>query len=193
MRYVWITFIGLAALMLSLLVWQRQPSKAPAEAASVGAPNTPLTQARARAAVWVSNKPVPRADSVVRFAMEQLGTPYVYAGATPTAGFDCSGFVMYVYGRFGIDVPHSTAMLINTGRPIPRSQARPGDLVIFTGTASDATEPGHAGIIISKPGEPIRFIHSSSARRQSGVKISAVDETGYARRFMGVRRVLDAE
>ncbi|GAB2479949.1 hypothetical protein GCM10011375_16570 [Hymenobacter qilianensis] len=193
MRYVWITFIGLAVLMLSLLVWQRQPSEAPVEAASVAAPTSPVSQTRARAAVWVSNKPVPRADSVVRFAMEQLGTPYVYAGATPTSGFDCSGFVMYVYGRFGIDVPHSTAMLINTGRPIPRSQARPGDLVIFTGTAETSTEPGHAGIIISKAGEPIRFIHSSSARRESGVKISAVDNTGYERRFMGVRRVLDAE
>jgi cell wall-associated NlpC family hydrolase len=190
MRYVWITFIGLAVLMLSLLVWQRQPSQALLESTAVTIPGTAASQSRARAAVWVSNKPVPRADSVVRFAMEQLGTPYVYAGATPASGFDCSGFVMYVYGRFGIEVPHSTALLINTGRPIPRSQARPGDLVIFTGTAETSAEPGHAGIIISKAGEPIRFIHSSSARRESGVKISAVNNTDYERRFMGVRRVL---
>jgi cell wall-associated NlpC family hydrolase len=194
MRYVWITFIGLAVLMLSMLVWRRQPSEAPVASASLAAPTDSLsTLPRARAAVWVSNRPVPRADSVVRFAMEQLGTPYVYAGTTPARGFDCSGFVMYVYGRFGIEVPHSTAMLITTGRPIPRSQARPGDLVIFTGTAANSTEPGHAGIIVSRPGEPIRFIHSSSARRESGVKVSAVDNTDYERRFMGVRRVLDTE
>jgi cell wall-associated NlpC family hydrolase len=196
MRYVWITFIGLAVLMLSLLFWQRQPSQVSAVASEAAVETDSLStrpQPRARPAVWVSNKPVPRADSVVRFAMEQLGTPYVYAGATPAGGFDCSGFVMYVYGRFGIDVPHSTAMLINTGRPIPRSQAAPGDLVIFTGTAATSAEPGHAGIIISKPGEPIRFIHSSSARRESGVKISAVNDTDYERRFMGVRRVLTTD
>lgn len=192
MRYVWIAFIALAALMLGLLAWQRRAPEAPV--ATVAAP-TSLARPAAdetspRPAVWVRDRPVPRADSVVRVAMEQLGTPYLYAGAQPSSGFDCSGFVMYVYGRFGIDVPHSTAMLINTGRPIPRSQARAGDLVIFTGTAATSAVPGHAGIIISQPGEPIRFIHSSSARREPGVKISTIDNTDYERRFMGVRRVL---
>ncbi|MGY2134846.1 C40 family peptidase [Hymenobacter sp. HD11105] len=192
MRYVWITFIGLAVLMLGLLVWPRQPaSDMPVAEASVI--DSALVAPRARAAVWVSNRPVPRADSVVRFAMEQLGTPYVYAGTSPTSGFDCSGFVMYVYGRFGVEVPHSTAMLIDTGRPVPRSQAQPGDIVVFTGTAPTSAVPGHAGIVISKRGEPIRFIHSSSARRESGVKVSSVEDTDYERRFMGVRRVLPSE
>jgi cell wall-associated NlpC family hydrolase len=117
----------------------------------------------------------------------------VYAGTSPTSGFDCSGFVMYVYGRFGVEVPHSTAMLIDTGRPVPRSQAQPGDIVVFTGTAPTSAVPGHAGIVISKRGEPIRFIHSSSARRESGVKVSSVEDTDYERRFMGVRRVLPSE
>ena len=189
MRYVWITFIGLAVLMLGLLVWPRQPaSDTPIAEASVT--DSEFVAPRAQPAVWVSNRPVPRADSIVRFAMEQLGTPYVYAGALPTSGFDCSGFVMYVYGRFGVEVPHSTAMLIDTGRPVPRSQAQPGDIVVFTGTAPTSAVPGHAGIIISKRGEPIRFIHSSSARRESGVKVSSVEDTDYERRFMGVRRVL---
>jgi cell wall-associated NlpC family hydrolase len=192
MRYVWITFIGLAVLMLGLLVWPRQPaSDMPVAEASVI--DSALVAPRARAAVWVSNRPVPRADSIVRFAMEQLGTPYVYAGTSPTSGFDCSGFVMYVYGRFGVEVPHSTAMLIDTGRPVPRSQAQPGDIVVFTGTAPTSAVPGHAGIVISKRGEPIRFIHSSSARRESGVKVSSVEDTDYERRFMGVRRVLPSE
>ncbi|MCB2376867.1 C40 family peptidase [Hymenobacter sp. BT635] len=136
---------------------------------------------------------LPQADSLIEFAMRQLGSPYTYAGTTPTGGFDCSGFLMYVYGHFGVSVPHSTALLIDTGRPVAREEARRGDMVIFTGTAATSTTPGHAGIIISHPGEPLRFIHSSSARRASGVKVSQVEGTDYERRFMGIRRVLGVE
>lgn len=132
-----------------------------------------------------------RADSLVRFALAQLGTPYFYAGTTPDTGFDCSGFIVYVFSRFGVVVPHATALLIDTGRPVPRTQAQPGDLVVFTGTAPGSTTPGHAGIVISALGEtPLRFVHSSSARRESGVKISQVEGSGYEQRFLQVRRVL---
>ena len=134
--------------------------------------------------------PVAKADSIVAFALRQLGTNYCYAGITPEGGFDCSGFVLYVYARYGVATPHSTALLIDVGRPVARTEARPGDIVVFTGTAATSTTPGHAGIVISRPGEPIRFVHASSARRESGVKISQVEGTGYERRFMQVRRVL---
>lgn len=132
-----------------------------------------------------------RADSVVRFALQQLGASYRYAGTSPLTGFDCSGFVMFVYGHFGVAVPHSTALLIDAGRPVPRAEVRPGDLLVFTGTAATSTTPGHAGIVVSSGGgQPLRFVHSSSARRESGVKISQVEGTDYERRFMQVRRVL---
>ncbi len=144
----------------------------------------------------VSVAPLP-ADTlrpgIVRFALRQLGTPYLYAGGSPATGFDCSGFLQYVYGHFGVATPHSTALLISAGRPVPRAQAQPGDLIVFTGTAAGSTTPGHAGIVISAPGEtPLRFVHASSARRESGVKISQVENSGYERRFMQVRRVLGA-
>ncbi|GAA4506125.1 hypothetical protein GCM10023172_34980 [Hymenobacter ginsengisoli] len=133
-------------------------------------------------------------DSIVRFALRQLGTPYVWAGTSPATGFDCSGFITYVFGRFGVATPHATAQLINAGRPVARAQAQPGDIVVFTGTAEGSTTPGHAGIVISALGEtPLRFVHASSARRESGVKISQVENSGYERRFMQVRRVLDGE
>ena len=133
----------------------------------------------------------PRADSIVQFALAQLGTNYCYAGTSPSTGFDCSGFVQYVFTRFHVAVPHSTALLINAGRPVLRAQARPGDIVVFTGTAPGSTTPGHAGIVISALGEtPLRFVHSSSAKRESGVKISQVEGSGYEQRFMQVRRVL---
>ncbi|RZK98518.1 MAG: NlpC/P60 family protein, partial [Hymenobacter sp.] len=133
----------------------------------------------------------PRADSIVRFALAQLGTNYCYAGTSPSTGFDCSGFVQYVFTRFHVAVPHATALLIDAGRPVPRAQARPGDIVVFTGTAPGSSTPGHAGIVISALGEtPLRFVHSSSARREPGVKISQVENSGYEQRFMQVRRVL---
>jgi cell wall-associated NlpC family hydrolase len=132
-----------------------------------------------------------RPDSVIRFALAQLGTNYCYAGSSPATGFDCSGFVRFVFSRFEVDMPHSTALLIDIGRPVPRTQAQPGDIIVFTGTAAGSTTPGHAGIVISALGEtPLRFVHSSSARRESGVKISQVEGSGYEQRFMQVRRVL---
>ena len=133
----------------------------------------------------------PRPDSLIRFALRQLGSPYLYAGMSPVSGFDCSGFVSYVFGHFGVPTPHSTALLIEVGQPVPRAEARPGDIVVFTGTAATSTTPGHAGIVISALGEtPLRFVHASSAARASGVKISQVEGSGYERRFMQVRRVL---
>ena len=127
----------------------------------------------------------------MRFALAQRGTAYCYAGTSPATGFDCSGFVQYVFNHFGVEVPHSTALLIGAGRPVARTQARPGDIVVFTGTAPGSTTAGHAGIVISALGEvPLRFVHSSSARKESGVKVSQVEGSGYETRFLGVRRVL---
>ncbi|MCC2544972.1 C40 family peptidase [Hymenobacter sp. BT175] len=206
MRYVWIAFLGLATLLLGLLGWQRlRPAAEPAAGVVESSPVSPVSMApaaqtqtpvsppakrRPKVAVWAPSRPVPRADSLITFAIGQIGAGYTYAGTTPEGGFDCSGFLMYVYNRFGVSVPHSTALLINTGRPVPREHARKGDIVVFTGTSTTSTTPGHAGIVITDPGEPIRFIHSSSARKESGVKISKVEGTDYERRFMAVRRVL---
>ncbi len=180
MRIIWLVFIGLALAIAGLLPRLRPAGRAtaPARPASAVPPGP--------AAVSPG-----RTDSVVAFAVRQLGTPYLYAGTSPATGFDCSGFVQYVYGHFGVAVPHSTALLIDAGRPVPRADARPGDLVVFTGTAPGATTPGHAGIVVAAgPGGPIRFVHASSARRESGVKVSQVEGTGYEQRFMQVRRVL---
>ena len=177
MRVIWLIFVALALAIAGLL---------PRPAARPAGPAT------ARAVPTTLSAPPGRADSVVAFAVRQLGTPYLFAGTSPATGFDCSGFVQYVYGRFGVAVPHSTALLIGAGRPVPRADARPGDLVVFAGTAPGSTTAGHAGIVVSAVGEvPVRFVHASSARRESGVKISAIEGSGYETRFLQVRRVLD--
>ncbi|MFD2515496.1 C40 family peptidase [Pontibacter locisalis] len=125
-------------------------------------------------------------ESIISYAMSFLGTPYIYAGMSPQ-GFDCSGFITYVYRNFDVELPHSSAMQAEEGKPIPKDEARTGDLVIFTGTNPDIREPGHVGIVISSPGDTIEFVHSSS---NGGVKVSKVQGTRYDTRFLEIRRVL---
>ncbi|MBG8553496.1 C40 family peptidase [Hymenobacter guriensis] len=200
MRIVWSVFLLLVVAILGSWLYQRQPAPVTASTAVEMVPVRAVADQSAATsmAYFIARPPrkpvavdsAARADSLVRFALRQLGTNYLYAGISPETGFDCSGFVSYVFGHYGIAVPHSTALLISTGREVPRAEARPGDIVVFTGTAATSTTPGHAGIVLSKPGEPIRFVHASSARRESGVKISEVENTDYERRFMAIRRVL---
>ena len=181
MRFVWLAFVGLIAAMAIVLPRLHRPANT-----SATAPQAAFAALRTPAA-----GPSVRADSIVAFGLAQRGTPYVYAGTSPLTGFDCSGFIMFTFAHFGVPVPHSTALLIDVGRPVARTEAQPGDIVVFTGTAPTSTTPGHAGIVVSKRGEvPLRFVHASSARRESGVKVSQVEDTDYERRFMQVRRVL---
>ncbi|GAB2871467.1 hypothetical protein GCM10027044_37160 [Hymenobacter ruber] len=183
-------FVGLLLAMVAIL--PRLGKHQPAQPAT----NTPLADSTLRVQpaslrTATSTALPPRADSIVAFGLAQRGTPYVYAGTSPLTGFDCSGFIMYTFAHFGVPVPHSTALLIDVGRPVARAEAQPGDIVVFTGTAATSTTPGHAGIVISNRGElPLRFVHASSSRREPFVKVSQVENSDYERRFMQVRRVL---
>jgi cell wall-associated NlpC family hydrolase len=69
--------------------------------------------------------------SIVKETMKYLGIPYVWAGATPSGGFDCSGLVLYVYAKFGVQFPHGATMQAHMGDPVSLSQAQPADLVFF--------------------------------------------------------------
>ena len=195
MRIVWLIFgLALTALVGTWL-WQPQPQPAPVAATATTSPTAPVVAVAAyRPAAptgFASAQVAARADSVVRFALAQQGTPYVWAGTSPAVGFDCSGFLFYVYNHFGVATPHSTALLIGVGRPVPRAEARPGDLLVFTGTARTSATPGHAGIVVSAQGEtPVRFVHASSASKTPYVKVSELENTDYERRFMQVRRIL---
>ena len=78
-----------------------------------------------------SIKGTPVQIALVKETMKYLGVPYVWAGATPSGGFDCSGLVMYVYAKFGVNFPHGATMQAHMGTPVPFSQLQPADLVFF--------------------------------------------------------------
>ena len=130
------------------------------------------------------------ADSAIEFALSLIGSPYVWAGREPS-GFDCSGFTHFVYAHVGVYVCPASAGLDTVGIEIPLEEADKGDLIVFTGTNAADRSPGHVGMVISDANaDTVSFIHSSSARDVSGVKISQVQGTGYAKRFLSIRRVL---
>ena len=107
-------------------------------------------------------------------ALRYLGIPYLWGGASPATGFDCSGLVMYVYAQLGISLPHYAAAQYQLGSPVDRSQLQPGDLVFF-----DALD--HVGIYIGNG----QFVHAP----QTGdvVKITALADFGDG--YVGARRL----
>jgi cell wall-associated NlpC family hydrolase len=73
----------------------------------------------------------PAQIAVLRETMKYLGIPYVWGGATPSGGFDCSGLVLFVYAKFGVEFPHGATMQAHMGDPVPYARAQPADLVFF--------------------------------------------------------------
>ncbi len=125
-------------------------------------------------------------QQLVAFATSLTGTPYLYASSDPNKGFDCSGFITYVFNHFHITVPRSSVQFTNYGKEVSLSTAKPGDLILFTGTDSTIRVVGHMGII-TVAGDTIYFIHSTSGKAQ-GVTITPLNEY-YMGRFVKVIRV----
>jgi cell wall-associated NlpC family hydrolase len=111
---------------------------------------------------------------VVGIAMRYLGVPYVWGGSSPR-GFDCSGFVAYVFAQIGVSLPHSSYAMYGMGTPVSMSQLEPGDLVFFTGAS-------HMGIYIGG-GQFIHAPHTGDV-----VKISSLSGY-YSSNFAGGRRI----
>ena len=124
-----------------------------------------------------SSLPAERYSQVVGIAMQYLGVPYVWGGASPS-GFDCSGLVMYVYAQVGVSLPHYTVAQWDypNSVSVPRDQLEPGDLVFFDGL-------GHVGIYIGN-GEFIHAPHTGA-----NVEIDSLDGW-YAADYVGAKRIL---
>jgi cell wall-associated NlpC family hydrolase len=115
---------------------------------------------------------------VVDYARHFLGVRYSWGGSSPTTGFDCSGFVRFVYGHFGIPLPHSSFGDVVRGQRVPRRWLRPGDLVFFAGAS-------HVGIYVGSG----RFIDAP----HSGAVVSISSMSGwYGSSYYGARRLAHA-
>jgi cell wall-associated NlpC family hydrolase len=130
------------------------------------------------------------ADSLISFAKQYLGKKYCYGSCTPKNGFDCSGFVYYVFGHFSIKVPRASMDYEKQGKVIKLDSARKGDVIVFTGTKPKNRKPGHVGIVVSEKGEELKFIHSSSGKKANGIIITNYSASLYYQsRFIKVVRV----
>jgi cell wall-associated NlpC family hydrolase len=139
------------------------------------APTSDPTSAPTEAPVAVAAPPATHGGAASA-AMSQLGTPYVWGGASP-GGFDCSGLVMWAYAQVGVSLPHSSYAQYGYGVPVSRDQLQAGDLVFFDGL-------GHVGIYIGG-GQFVHAPHTGDV-----VKISSLSEGWYSATYVGARRIL---
>ena len=132
-----------------------------------------------QAAVEVNRGFGRRGAQIVQMAQQYMGTPYAWGGSSP-GGFDCSGFIYYIYSQFGISLPRMSDGQSEVGRALSGDNLLPGDLVFFT-----TYEPGasHVGIYLGGG----RFIHASSAAGE--VTITPLGKSYYQERYLGARRV----
>ncbi|MBC3538049.1 C40 family peptidase [Rufibacter sediminis] len=199
MKKIWIIFgVLLASLVLYKTFWGSGDLKTPGiKRTSLDAGDQAfhndstvartVNQEEAAPALGVlKGKYATKADSVVAFALQRYGTEYTYGGVTEE-GFDCSGFLTYVYGQFGVTIPHGSSAQAKLGESVAVQEAKKGDLIVFTGTNLEDRTPGHVGIVITNPPKAVQFVHSSS---NGGVKVSELEGTLYQKRFLDIRRVL---
>ncbi|WP_340064615.1 C40 family peptidase [Ascidiimonas aurantiaca] len=126
------------------------------------------------------------ANDVVRTALSYSGTRYKFGGTTDK-GMDCSGLVFTAFSKHDISLNRSSAQMAQQGVKIPLRQAEKGDLLFF-GTGKRKKIVNHVGLIVSKKGKDIRFIHATTSR---GVLISSLDEGYWNYAFIEARRVLE--
>ncbi|MEY3084602.1 MAG: hypothetical protein RL037_782 [Bacteroidota bacterium] len=129
--------------------------------------------------------PNDKAAALINYAKTFLGVPYRYGGTTPS-GFDCSGFINYVFGNFGFSLVRTSYGLAELGQTISLSEIQPGDLMFFKGSNANSTSVGHVALVIEVANGDIRFIHSAG----SAVRIDNFRNSRYyIQRYVKTKRL----
>lgn len=116
---------------------------------------------------------------IIRTAESFIGVPYLWGGASPGEGFDCSGLTMAVYQYNGLDLPRSSKEQFDQGAPVERNRLQKGDLVFFRTSRGDKVS--HVGIYIGNN----RFIHAPGRGKKIG--IDSLNKQYFAKRYAGAR------
>jgi cell wall-associated NlpC family hydrolase len=116
-------------------------------------------------------------DRAATIALEAVGVPYRWGGASREGGFDCSGLVYWAYGQLGLELPHSSYALYGLGRKVPRSRLQPGDVLFFSGF-------GHVGLYVGRG----RMVHAPESGRD--VEVVELGGSYYGRSLVGARRLI---
>ncbi|MFT3910197.1 MAG: C40 family peptidase [Ferruginibacter sp.] len=155
----------------------------------------PTNDAEIKSKVVIKNKVPSRvidtrnvpADELVTFAESLQGVPYKYGSSDAKKGFDCSGFINYVFNHYKISVPRSSADFTNAGKEVSIKECRRGDIILFTGSDAGSGVVGHMGIITKNSDKHITFIHAASGGGK-GVVISGMSDY-FITRFVKVIRI----
>lgn len=121
-------------------------------------------------------------ESLVDYAQQFIGVPYKYGGVSPS-GFDCSGFLTYVFNEYGVDLPRRSVDQFNSGKVVKNDELGAGDLVFFNTSGSGVS---HVGIYL----EDNKFIHADSSK---GVMINSLGESYYKKRYLGAKRYIEPQ
>lgn len=172
-----------AACASSGAVYTPRPFPMPGGGVAVPAPSTPVPEPATpgTAAPYDPSAPAVVASgyALSGTALSLRGAPYRDGGIDPS-GFDCSGFVRYVYGQHGVAMPRQVRDQFRVGRTIDRDRLEPGDLVFFSTVAPGAS---HVGIVIGGD----QFVHAPSER--GVVRVESLASQYWASRYIGAKRV----
>jgi lipoprotein Spr len=127
----------------------------------------------------------PKVDSIISYAKTFLGVPYHHGGSSPS-GFDCSGFINYIFKNFGIRLSRSSSALAEFGETILFSDIQPGDLMFFKGSNINSSTVGHVAMVVEVAPNTLKFIHSANG----GVRIeNFVTSKYYTQRYIKAKRL----
>lgn len=130
-------------------------------------------------------------NELKEFASKYLGTRYRRGSAGPKA-FDCSGFVGFVFKKFGFNLSRSSSSQYNEGEKVENGDLRPGDLMFFSGRAGGRSRIGHVAMVVEvNPDGSCTFIHASTSK---GVVYQKFPDGGYySKRYIGAKRIIPSE
>ena len=126
----------------------------------------------------------PKSDAMISFAKSFLGVPYRYGGTTPS-GFDCSGFINYIFGNFGFSLVRTSYGLAELGETISLANLQPGDLMFFKGSNVRSSSVGHVAMVIEVLPGDVKFIHAANG----GVRIDNLKTKYYVQRYIKSKRL----